>query len=80
MSNQASKPYKITIRVPKEVRGWGENKHELPALDAKLEMTVNWDRLYEHFGGKAARSKSGRTSMLGGLIKIKAVSVTEIAA
>jgi hypothetical protein len=71
-----SKPWKTTITVPAETRGFGEHKRELPALEAKLEITIDWDKIANHFGAKAARSKGKRASMLGGRIKIKAAKVT----
>jgi hypothetical protein len=69
--------YKAKIIVDADTWGWGESKRILPALDVDLEMTVNWDGIYKRFGAKAARSKGRRASLLGGLIKIKAVRIKE---
>jgi hypothetical protein len=75
-----SKPWKTRITVPSEVRGWGENKRTLPALDVHLEIAIDWQRIAQHFGEKAARSKGKRSVALGGKIKIKAVKVAEVQA
>lgn len=72
-----SKTYKANIVVPAETRGWGENKRRLPALGVKLEVDIDWQRLLQHYGAKAARSKGRRATLLGGMIKVKAVKVTE---
>ena len=72
------KPWRTHITVPAETRGWGENKRMLPALQAVLEVSINWEKLVQRFGEKAARSKGKRTSMLAGLIKIKCVSTKEL--
>lgn len=67
-----------TIIVPAETRGWGENKRTLPALQARVELVVDLDKIIKHFGAKAARSKGGRSSALGGRVKIKILKRTEL--
>lgn len=70
--------WKTRITVPAETRGWGENKRQLPALDVRLEFTIDWQRLAQEMGAKAARSKGRRSTAMGGKIKVKAVKVEEV--
>lgn len=70
--------WKTRITVPSEVRGWGEGRRTLPALDVRLEFTIDWQRLAQELGAKAARSKGKRSTALGGKIKVKAVKVQEL--
>jgi hypothetical protein len=63
--------YKATITVPEETRGYGESRRVLPAQVATVELTLELDRIVNHFGAKAARSKGQRTTALGGRVKIK---------
>lgn len=69
--------FKRTIFVPSETKGYGENKRELPAMQVVVELDINVDEIAKHFGRKAARSKSGRSTALGRRIKIKVHGVAK---
>jgi hypothetical protein len=74
------KVWTATIRIPAETRGYGEDKRTLPALEAKVELSIDLDKLIQHFGEKAARSKGSSTRMLGGKMKLKVLTKREIGA
>lgn len=71
------KTWTATVIVPEETRGWGENKRTLPALQAKVELRIDLDKIVNHLGHKAARSKGGMTNALGGMVKLKVLSLKE---
>jgi hypothetical protein len=74
-----STKYKTKITVAPETRGFGESKRVIPGADVTLEATIDWTRLFNHFGAKAYRSKGKRTVALAGIIRIKATKVVELA-
>ena len=72
-----STKYKSKITVAPESRGYGESKRAIPGADVTLETTIDWDRLFNHFGARAYRSKGRHTTMLAGIIKIKAIKIVK---
>lgn len=69
--------FRRLLIVPTTITGFGENRRTLPALDVHLEVSIDWDSIIRQFGTRAARSKSGRCSMLGGKLKIKTLHIKE---
>lgn len=73
MSDYASR--KVTIRrwrnlpPPRVGAGWVET-------EVKVDLEINWERLFDYLGGKALGNKTRRCRVLGGLIKAKVFNLT----
>ena len=61
------------IKVPEITRGWGEDKRVLPGFEAVVELTIDIDKIVQHFGEKAARSKGRHSNALAGRVKLKVI-------
>lgn len=66
-----SKPWKTTCRVSKHTAGWGQHMRVRESFDANVEVTIDWQKLAQKLAEKAANNKSGRSAMMGGIIKAK---------
>lgn len=71
------KTHAFTIHVPKETRGWGDNKRELPALHARVEVQIDVEQIAQHHGQQAARNKGKSRRLLNGMVVVKVLSAKE---
>lgn len=61
---------KVTLLMWEHDKQLGRNRYvEVPAF---VEMTIDIDRILAHVGGKALKNKTGKSSLMSGLIRAKA--------
>jgi len=75
----ASAPYvgRRLIVIPAHTVGWGDNKREVPEQRVEVEVSIDVNRIFEHFGRNAAENTTGRARALAGMIKAKRMRVAK---
>lgn len=66
-----TKPWKTAYSAPADTRMRRGIRQRRPAFDAKLDVTIDWDRLARVLGERASSNSTGRSIVLGGIIKAK---------
>lgn len=69
-------PQKIKLKtiVPSGTRGYGAGRKKRAAFQANLEVLIDWHLLAKELAERAADNKTGKATLLGGIVKARITS------
>jgi hypothetical protein len=68
-----SAPWKTKVRIAADTKYRRGERLQRPTFEADLQVDIDWSGLAQVLAARAADNKSGKSAMLGGLIKAKLV-------